>query len=103
MLFKIWRRFKKHELGYLSALVLIILLSGTLFYHSVEGWTYLDSIYFCVITLATVGYGDFHPATDLGKIFTIFYIFIGIGVILGFVDLVASHTRENTEKLLKNS
>lgn len=100
MLFKIWQRFKNHELAFLSALVLIILLSGTLFYHYFEGWSYIDSIYFCVITLATVGYGDFHPVTDIGKIFTIIYIFLGIGVILGFVDLVASHTRENTEKLL---
>ncbi len=43
---------------------------GTTFYHFVEGWRWLDSLYFCVITLATVGYGDFSPRTDLGKVFT---------------------------------
>jgi voltage-gated potassium channel len=48
------------------------------FYHHVEGWRYLDAIYFCSTTLAAVGYGDFLPRTDIGKVFTIFYQFIGI-------------------------
>lgn len=53
---------------------------GTIFYHLVEKWRWLDSLYFTVITLSTVGYGDFAPKTDAGKIFTIFYVFIGIGI-----------------------
>ncbi len=60
------------------AIVIIILIWGMFFYHHVEGWRYLDAIYFCSTTLAAVGYGDFLPRTDLGKIFTIFYQFIGI-------------------------
>lgn len=55
---------------------------GSVFYHFVEGWSWLDSLYFCVITLATVGYGDFSPQTPLGKIFTMVYIFIGIGLLV---------------------
>lgn len=39
-----------------------------------------------------MGYGDLTPKTDLGKVFTIIYLFIGIGVILGFVNIVAHHT-----------
>jgi hypothetical protein len=31
---------------------------GTLFYHNVEGWRWLDALYFCVVTLVTIGYGD---------------------------------------------
>lgn len=46
-----------------------VLALGTIFYHWVEGWRWLDSLYFCVITLAMVGYGDFSPKTDLGKLF----------------------------------
>ncbi len=45
-----------------------------------ERW--LDRLYFCVITLATVGYGDFSPKTDLGMIFAMLYIFIGIGLLI---------------------
>ncbi|MFN8377767.1 MAG: potassium channel family protein [Anaerolineae bacterium] len=39
-------------------LILSILVVGTIFYHLVEGWNILDSVYFCVITLTTIGYGD---------------------------------------------
>ncbi|MBC7498769.1 two pore domain potassium channel family protein [Candidatus Gracilibacteria bacterium] len=60
------------------AVVIAILIIGMLFYHFAEGWRYLDAIYFSSTTLAAVGYGDFAPKTDIGKIFTIFYQFIGI-------------------------
>ena len=53
----------------------MILLSGTLFYSNVEGWKLLDSAYFCVMTLTTIGYGDLHPTTDLSKLFTINLLF----------------------------
>lgn len=53
---------------------------GVVFYHFVENWSWVDSFYFCVVTLATVGYGDITPQTDAGKIFTSFYILIGIGI-----------------------
>ena len=35
-----------------------------------EGWSVLDSIYFCVTTVATVGYGDVVPSRDASKLFT---------------------------------
>jgi hypothetical protein len=66
----------------------IWILIGTLVYHYLEGWAWLDAIYFCVVTLATVGYGDFTPNTPLAKIFTILYIINGIGILLFFIDKV---------------
>lgn len=41
-------------------------------------WTPLDAIYFGVVTMSTVGYGDLSPATWYSQLFTVFYIFIGI-------------------------
>jgi len=74
------------EFRTLALMVALLLAVGTAFYTNVEGWSVLDSLYFCVITLATVGYGDFSPKTPGGKIFTIFYLLLGIGVIVAFAD-----------------
>ena len=73
----------------LISTVIITLLIGTLFYNFVEGWSILDSVYFSVITLTTVGYGDLVPVTDLGKIFTSFYVLLGIGIIFMFIRAIA--------------
>jgi voltage-gated potassium channel len=77
---------------FLLALVISLLVSGTTFFTLVEGWSVLDSFYFSVTTLTTVGFGDPAPATAAGKIFTIVYIFVGLGVIGGFINVLAKHT-----------
>jgi voltage-gated potassium channel len=77
---------------FLLALVISLLLSGTVFFTLVEGWSVLDSIYFSVTTLTTVGFGDPAPATAAGKIFIMLYIFVGLGVIGGFINVLAKHT-----------
>ena len=64
-----------------------LVLTGTIFYWRFEDWTIIQSLYFSVVTLTTVGYGDFAPTTAGAQIFTIFYILTGIGV---FVALLAS-------------
>ena len=71
-----------------------IVAIGTVAYHYIEGWTWLDSLYFSTITLTTIGYGDFSPQTDAGKIFTIIYIAIGVGMILAFINTIYSHFRD---------
>jgi voltage-gated potassium channel Kch len=81
--------------------VAIILLSGTAFYHGVEHWSWLDSLFFSVTSLTTVGYGNLVPITTIGKIFTIIYIFLGLGTILGFVNAVAHHASEDARERMR--
>ncbi len=68
-----------------------VLTFGAVFYHHVEKLNWVDAFYFCTITLATVGYGDIVPHTDAGKIFTIFYVIVGIGIIAAFANLLIKH------------
>ena len=70
-------------------LVVITLLSGTIFYTLHEGWSVVDAFYFSLTTLTTVGLGDLAPTTTLSKLFTVVYILAGLGIILGFINTVA--------------
>lgn len=58
-----------------------MLAVGVVGYRLIEGWSLFDSLYMTVITLATVGYGETHPLSFGGRVFTIGMILIGIGVL----------------------
>jgi voltage-gated potassium channel len=90
----LWDSPKEPEFKALFSLVILTMVSGTLFCSQVEGWSPLDSLYFSVITLTTVGYGGLAPATAAGKVFTIVYLFAGIGLIVGLVDAIAKRSTE---------
>jgi voltage-gated potassium channel len=76
--------FDRYVYQYLVVATGVILAGGAIFYHIVEKLSWVNAYYFCVVTLSTVGYGDIVPKTDAGKIFTTFYIMIGVGVIATF-------------------
>ncbi len=79
---------------YLLAAALFALSTGTIVYHEVEHFSWLNAYYFSVITLTTVGYGDLTPHTTAGKIFTTFYVLFGIGIITTFISLTLRRRAE---------
>jgi hypothetical protein len=86
---EVWLALKAPQYRSLLFWIMFILLTGTIVYHRVEGWSWTDSFYFCVVTLATVGYGDLVPEQPIAKIFTTVYILIGLGFLATFVNLLA--------------
>lgn len=90
----IWLGLKDKEFRALFVWVVIVIAIGTTFYVRVEHWRVLDAMYFTIITLTTIGYGDLTPQTDAGKIFTMVYIFVGLSLISGFIILLGEHSKK---------
>lgn len=86
------------RLAYIIIVIMLILFGSATFYHLVEKWRYLDALYFASATMTTVGYGDITPKTDAGKIFTIIYVFAGVGIALYGLSLIAAHFVEAREE-----
>ncbi len=86
--------FKDQEFRALFIFVLIILAAGTIGFHSLEHWGWLDSLYHSVTTLTTVG-DNRVPVTAGGKIFSIVYIIVGIGSVAAMITELAAHTRSS--------
>lgn len=71
----------RRRLTLVAASFAACLVAGTLGYKLIEGWSLFDGLYMTVITLATVGYGETHPLTTAGRVFTMGLILVGIAVV----------------------
>ena len=69
--------------------ILILIVIGTAGFYFIEGWNVLESFYTTVMTLTTIGYGDFAPKTRGGMLFTVLLVIFGVGTMLYTVGLVA--------------
>jgi hypothetical protein len=61
--------------------IFLVLIVGMVVMSNIEGWDNAISFYWAVVTLMTVGYGDYYPTFRGGKIFTIFYCLIGCSIL----------------------
>jgi len=71
-----------------------IIAIGTLGYSMIEGWQAFDALYMTVITLATVGFKEVQPLSPEGKLFTIFLIISGTGMIAYTLSCLLQFTLE---------
>jgi len=71
-----------------TLVVQLYIFLGVLFYMLVEEWGVVEAYYFSVVTISTVGYGDYSPSSDGSRVFTGMYAFIGISMVLGLLGSV---------------
>lgn len=86
------------EFRFLFFTIVLLLLGATLFYNQIEHWNLLDALYFSVMTMSTVGYGDLTPVTPFGKIFTMIYSFMAIGAFVAFTAKIVTIMFYNKHK-----
>jgi len=89
-------------------LIFLLLLGGVVFWQIEANygkykkhWTFPNSIYFCAITLSTVGYGDFEPSLELTRWLVILYGFVGLGCFAYAVGQITEVILEITENRIK--
>ncbi len=89
----------KRNLIQLVAVVSSIFFIGTLGYYFIEdGWTLFDAFYMVAISITTVGYGETHELSNAGRVFSIFLIFLGLGVAAAFATRIARFVVEGELK-----
>jgi voltage-gated potassium channel len=71
-----------------------IITAGTVFYAAFEHWSLISALYFTVVMLTTVGFGDLHPTTDFTRAVTVVFIIVGVAFILGFLNFIMSRTMQ---------
>jgi potassium channel subfamily K, other eukaryote len=71
----------------LTMLFMAYLLLGALVFSKIEGWGYLDAVFWADVTILTVGFGDFKPETHLGR--SLLFPFAAFGVFILFLVIYA--------------
>jgi len=85
-------KMKSASVWYAVGMLVVVVFSGAAIFHALEGHTYLDCIYWAVVTTTTVGYGDIYPVTDAGRLFTCAYGLCSIGLVTYSLSLIAKNT-----------
>jgi len=95
---------EKKYFGWRSFFIVLFYLScGVLWYCIRDGWGFVDALYFSIVTVTTVGYGDETPEGDAAKVFTVFYMLVGVFIIGNIFAVLTDNAYEAQMKALKKS
>ena len=98
----------RRHLGGMLLIVFIIMLFGAVGIHEIEKQAQPDQfnslrncIWWTVVTLMTVGYGDMYPITTMGRVFAEVLMVIGVGLTAAFIGIVGSSVYKQVQELEK--
>ncbi|WP_018151220.1 potassium channel family protein [Leeia oryzae] len=103
-LIRLWQHPIYRKILWFNGLLFALVLGGAAGYMLLEHWSFFDSLYMTIITLATIGYGETHPLDTVGKIFTMILILFGSGIMVysvtGFItSLLEGDLRKALRKM----
>jgi voltage-gated potassium channel len=92
-----------NRLIFATGLFLTSMVLGALGYVLIEGFRPLDAVYMAIITFSTVGYNEVNTLSDSGKVFTIIFIMVNLGIFAYTVSVVSSFLFEGElQRVFKN-
>jgi len=87
----------------IGALVSYLVFGVIVYAGLLEEWTVVDALYFCIVTVTTVGYGDICPSSTASKMFTCFMAFFGVTLIGIALGVIATFVIEKQQAALANA
>jgi len=89
------------KLRFFFLVILFFIFLGVVVFSAIESWSIVDSLYFTVSTMTTVGFGDIVPTHDTSKLLATFYMMLTVPLILISVGLVTEVVHDNLQKRIE--
>lgn len=77
-----------------------VLAVGTIGFHWLEDWTWIQAFYFSTTTLTTVGYGDFLPTNDSSRLCASLYMIVGVAIALAALGIIGTNYLSRREEVV---
>lgn len=84
----------RRRLIYIATVLLAVIAAGTIGYMVIEDWSFMDALFMAVTTISTVGYREVQPLSETGRVFTVFLIVGGVGILFYSVGSFAQYFME---------
>ena len=84
---------------YAFVLLISIVCIGIIGFMIIEGFSFIEAFFMTIITVATVGFQEVHPLSDVGRVFTAFLIILSFGI---FAYAVTTFTRYIVDGIFRN-